>query len=57
MKGNKNKGKKRQMNFNLTTLFGFKLQLTICFYDAPNDEFTLAGINLIKSGKPTIGGK
>lgn len=41
------------MNFNLTTLFGFKLQFTICFYDAPNDEFTLAGINLIKNGNPT----
>lgn len=39
------------MNFNLTTLFGFKLQLTVCYYDELNDEFTLCGINLLKKGK------
>lgn len=36
------------MNFNLTTIFGFKLQLTIGFYDNANKEFTALGINLIK---------
>lgn len=39
------------MNFNLTTIFGFKLQLTICYYESKTDEFTLAGINLIKKGE------
>lgn len=38
------------MNFNLTTLFGYSLQFTLCFYDEKNDEFTLAGVNLIKKG-------
>lgn len=39
------------MNFNLTTLFGYALQLTLAWYDSNNDEFTLAGVNLIKKGK------
>lgn len=38
------------MNFNLTTLFGFSLQLTIGYYDKACDEFTMIGINLIKKG-------
>lgn len=37
------------MNFNLTTIFGFKLQLTVGYYDAANKEFTAFGINLVKS--------
>lgn len=36
------------MNFNLTTVFGFKLQLTIGYYDNANKEFTAIGINLIR---------
>lgn len=36
------------MNFNLTTIFGYKLQITIAYYENKTDEFTLAGINLIK---------
>lgn len=36
------------MNFNLTTIFGFSLQVTLGYYDQANKEFTLAGINLIK---------
>lgn len=36
------------MNFNLTTIFGFSLQLTVGFYDEKNKEFTAIGINLIK---------
>lgn len=36
------------MNFNLTTIFGFSLQVTIGYYDQYNKEFTLAGINLVK---------
>lgn len=36
------------MNFNLTTIFGFKLQLSIGYYDKANKEFTAIGINLIK---------
>lgn len=38
------------MNFNLTTIFGFKLQLTVGYYDNNCDEFTMLGINLIKKG-------
>lgn len=37
------------MKFNLTTIFGFKLQLTIGYYDNTNKEFTALGINLVKS--------
>ncbi len=37
------------MNFNLTTIFGFKLQLSVGYYDKNNKEFTALGINLIKS--------
>lgn len=37
------------MNFNLTTIFGFKLQLTVGFYDNANKEFTAIGINLVKT--------
>lgn len=37
------------MNFNLTTIFGFKLQLTVGFYDKANKEFTAIGINLVKN--------
>lgn len=36
------------MNFNLTTLFGFSLQLTVAYYDQNCKEFTALGINLIK---------
>lgn len=36
------------MNFNLTTIFGFALQLTIGYYDEKCKEFTALGINLIK---------
>lgn len=39
------------MNFNLTTLFGFSLQLTVGFYDQYNNEFTLIGLNLLKKVK------
>ena len=39
------------MNFNLTTIFGYALQLTVAWYDEAHDEFTLVGINLIKRGK------
>lgn len=42
------------MNFNLTTIFGYSLQLTVFFYDEKNDEFTFAGVNLIKKGKPNV---
>ena len=38
------------MNFNLTTLFGFSLQLTIGYYDEKCEEFTMLGLNLIKKG-------
>lgn len=38
------------MNFNLTTIFGYALQLTIGYYDTNCDEFTMLGINLIKKG-------
>ena len=37
------------MNFNLTTIFGFKLQLSVGYYDKANKEFTALGLNLIKS--------
>lgn len=37
------------MNFNLTTIFGFKLQLTVGYYDSLNKEFTALGINLVKT--------
>ena len=37
------------MNFNLTTIFGFKLQLSVGYYDKANKEFTAIGINLIKT--------
>lgn len=36
------------MNFNLTTIFGFKLQLSVGYYDKANKEFTAVGINLVK---------
>lgn len=36
------------MNFNLTTIFGFKLQLSVGYYDKANKEFTAIGINLVK---------
>ncbi|UPW41368.1 hypothetical protein [Dipodfec virus UA06Rod_22] len=36
------------MNFNLTTIFGFAVQVTIGYYDSANKEFTLCGLNLIK---------
>lgn len=36
------------MKLNLTTVFGFKLQLTVLFKDTTNREFTLIGIALIK---------
>lgn len=36
------------MNFNLTTIFGFKLQLSVGYYDKNNKEFTAIGINLVK---------
>ena len=39
------------MNFNITTIFGFKLQLTIGYYDDANKEFTAVGINLVKTTK------
>ncbi len=38
------------MNINLTTILGFKLQLTVGYYDTNCDEFTMLGINLIKKG-------
>lgn len=37
------------MNFNLTTIFGFKLQLTVGYYDRANKEFTALGVNLVKT--------
>lgn len=37
------------MNFNLTTIFGFKLQLSVGYYDKLNKEFTAIGINLVKT--------
>ena len=37
------------MNFNLTTIFGFKLQLSVGYYDKANKELTALGLNLIKS--------
>lgn len=37
------------MNFNLTTIFGFKLQLTVGYYEPKTKEFTALGINLLKT--------
>jgi hypothetical protein len=37
------------MNFNITTIFGFKLQLTVAYYEPATKEFTALGINLIKN--------
>ncbi len=37
------------MNFNLTTILGFKLQLSVGYYDNKNKEFTAIGINLVKA--------
>lgn len=37
------------MNINLTTIFGFKLQLTVGYYDKKNKEYTAIGINLVKN--------
>jgi hypothetical protein len=36
------------MKINLTTIFGFKLQLTAFFMDYKTGEFTLLGLDLIK---------
>lgn len=36
------------MNFNLTTIFGFKLQFTIGYYEPKTKEFTAIGLNLVK---------
>lgn len=37
------------MNFNITTIFGFKLQLTVAYYEPKTKEFTALGLNLIKT--------
>ena len=37
------------MNINLTTIFGFKLQLTVAYYEPATKEFTALGINLIRN--------
>lgn len=36
------------MKINLTTIFGFKLQLTAFFHNYRTGEFTLLGLDLIK---------
>lgn len=36
------------MKINLTTIFGFKLQLTAFYHDYSTGEFTLLGLNLLK---------
>lgn len=53
-RGHKNRTNRRKkgvkkMNINLTTIFGFKLQLSIGYYDKANKEFTAIGINLVKT--------
>lgn len=39
------------MKINITTIFGFKLQLTVFYKDTVNRESTLIGLALIKQGE------
>lgn len=38
------------MKFNLTTVFGCSLQLSVCDYDKDTKVITFVGLNLIKQG-------